>query len=87
MLCQIVIRPQFQNFIVKCCFLAWRRDSENLTVTLKWTYTKIFNTFLEPVPEANVFFDFFFLTKNAENLKKNIFYLSKSKTILLILGA
>ena len=36
MLCQIVMGPQFQNFTLKCCFLAQRRASEHLDVTLKW---------------------------------------------------
>ena len=39
-LCQIVMGPQFQNFTLKCCFLAWHRVSENFDC-----YPKIGNFF------------------------------------------
>ena len=29
-MCQIVVRPQFQYFTLKCVFLTWRRVSENV---------------------------------------------------------
>ena len=84
----IVIGPQFQNFTVKCCFLAWRRAAENVDCypTVATTTTKMF-TFLEPAPTGNVFFDIF-KSKNEEKFKIVwLFLFSNSKTIWPILGA
>ena len=49
-MCQIVLGPQFQNFLLKCCFLTWRKASESLNVSfwrlfVKGRYLHIFDMF------------------------------------------
>ena len=61
-LCQIFMGPQFQNFTLKCCFLAWHRVSENFGCYPKMG--NFFLKFLKVAPEA----------KNEEKLNFFIYF-------------
>ena len=79
MLNQVVIWPQFQNFTLKCCFLACRRASENADCYPKpeMGQKKYFHVF-EACARGNVFFGFltFFKSKNEETPKLIFIYFS-----------
>ena len=77
MLCQIFIGPQFQNFTLKCGFLAWRRASENVDSYPKMGTQKILMN-LEPTPWGKVFF-YFLKAKNKEKLNTILFFLCPSQ--------
>ena len=80
MLGQIVEGPQFQNFTLKCCFLTWRRASENFDRYPKMSHKNVYKL-LSLRRGGNVFCNLF------KQLKIKNKKFSKSKTILLILGA
>ena len=83
---QIVIGAQLQNFNIKCCFLAWRRASENVDCYLGpkisfviickgWTWNKKCFSLLR------------LKAKNEEKVKKKIdFYFVKVKNHLAHFG-
>ena len=59
MLCQMVIGPQCQNFTLKCCFLVWRRATENLDCYPKMgNFFHFYLTFLKVAPEAKCVLQF-----------------------------
>ena len=81
-LCKIVIGPKFQNFTLKCCFLAWRRASENFDCYPKMGEIFFYLTFLiKGCTWSKMCFIVCLKAKNEEQLKNiQIFTLSTSKT-------
>ena len=74
MLCQIVREPNFQNLTLKCCFLTWRKVSENIDCCPKM----VKKTFIEPARGGIVFFDCI----RAINDEKNFYFpLTRSKKV------
>ena len=59
MLCQIVVGPQFQNFMLNVASFLGRKAFENLDWYPKINPKKCVNSFLMPATGGNVFFDFF----------------------------
>ena len=45
MVCQIVVGPQLQDFTLKCCFLIWRRASENFDYCPKMQGSYVYDSF------------------------------------------
>ena len=77
----ICYRAIFQNCSLKCCFLTWRRASENVYCYNKISNKKcVLNVF-------GVFVSLIFVKLMKRNLIFNQFSLSKSKTNLSFLGA
>ena len=79
MMYQIVKEPHFQNFTSKCCFLTWRRASENVDCYPKMGTHLFSKMSLEHALGKCLFW--FFKVKNEKKLNKS-FPLTTSKTIL-----
>ena len=86
MLCQIVTGPQFQNFTLKCCFLAWRRTSENFDCYPKMAEILFYLTFLiKGCTWSKMCFIVCLKAKNERNSKIFRFLLCPSQKRLKIL--
>ena len=87
MWCQIVVGPQFQNFMSKCCIFTWRR-----ALDFFYCYPKLSNFFFFSIFKGgtrikiNLFFSFFKSKNWRETPQTCSFLLNRSKTTLTIFG-
>ena len=79
MLCQIVKDPPFQNFTLKCSFLARRRASENLSVTLKCMSKHFFKFNICKGRTRSKMVSLVCLNAKNEDIVKNCFFLCPSQ--------
>ena len=74
MLCQIVVGPQFQNFISQCCLFPWSQGLRIFRLVPLNQQNKILTNFFQACDKGGTYSLIYSKAKNEEKFKKYLFW-------------